>query len=146
MAKAIYQGVSGVARKVKQPFVGVSGVARKVKNAFVGVGGVARQFLDPGMVTVTITGTGDSTYCYVTINNTKYTAPATLQVSPKTSVKLSVKKNDRNTGQQTNGTKYLNGATYTFSNYQVTGNTTFKLEVASDTTYSQHGIIYITTS
>ena len=42
MAKAIYQGVSGVARKVKQPNIGVSGVARKVKSGFVGVSGVAR--------------------------------------------------------------------------------------------------------
>lgn len=44
MAKAIYVGVSGVARKVKQPFIGVSNVARKVKSGYIGVGGVARQF------------------------------------------------------------------------------------------------------
>lgn len=42
MAKTIYIGVGGVARKVKKIYVGVSGVARKVKKAFIGVGGVAR--------------------------------------------------------------------------------------------------------
>ena len=43
MAKAIYRGVSGVARKVKQPSRGVNGVSRKVKNVWRGVSGVARQ-------------------------------------------------------------------------------------------------------
>ena len=42
MAKTMYIGIGGVARKVKQPFVGIGGVARKVKNGFIGVGGVAR--------------------------------------------------------------------------------------------------------
>lgn len=44
MAKNAYIGVSGVARKVKQPYIGVSGVARKVKSGYIGVSGVARQF------------------------------------------------------------------------------------------------------
>ena len=43
MAKAIYNGVNGVARKVKQPYVGVDGVARKVTGGYVGVDGVARE-------------------------------------------------------------------------------------------------------
>lgn len=44
MAKAVYEGVSGVARKIKSQYVGVGGVARKVKSGYIGVGGVARQF------------------------------------------------------------------------------------------------------
>ena len=48
MAKALYDGVSGVARKVKKKYDGVSGVARKVKKAYDGVSGVARQYWSTG--------------------------------------------------------------------------------------------------
>lgn len=44
MAKAFYTGVSGVARKGKQPYLGVNSVARKIKSGCIGVGGVAREF------------------------------------------------------------------------------------------------------
>lgn len=44
MAKGVYIGVGGVARKVKKMYIGVGGVARKVKKAYIGVGGVARVF------------------------------------------------------------------------------------------------------
>lgn len=44
MAKNVYIGVSGKARKIKKIYFGVSGVARKVKKAYVGIGGVARPF------------------------------------------------------------------------------------------------------
>ena len=42
MAKNIYVGVGGKARKIKQLYVGVGGKARKVKKVYVGVGGKAR--------------------------------------------------------------------------------------------------------
>ncbi|SHO53711.1 glycine-rich domain-containing protein [Anaerocolumna xylanovorans] len=42
MAKGMYVGVNGVARKVKKMYVGVNSVARKVKKVYVGVNGVAR--------------------------------------------------------------------------------------------------------
>ena len=48
MAVGIYEGVSGVARKVKSGFMGVSNVARKIKNGYVGVSGVARKFWSGG--------------------------------------------------------------------------------------------------
>lgn len=48
MAKAIYMGIGGVARKVKQPYIGVGNVARKVKTGYVGINGVARQFHQSG--------------------------------------------------------------------------------------------------
>lgn len=44
MSKAEYEGVNGVARKVKSQDLGAGGVARKVSKGFVGVNGVARQF------------------------------------------------------------------------------------------------------
>ena len=61
MAKAQYIGVSGVARKVKQPYIGVSGVARKVKNGYIGVSGVARQFFAGG-TPMSDLATGSSVY------------------------------------------------------------------------------------
>lgn len=44
MAKAVYYGISDVARKVKKMYYGVNGVARKVKKGYIGVNGVARLF------------------------------------------------------------------------------------------------------
>lgn len=49
MAKGIYVGVGGVARKVKKLYVGVGGVARKVKKAYIGVNGVARLMFSAGL-------------------------------------------------------------------------------------------------
>lgn len=50
MAKGVYIGVGGVAKKVKKIYFGVGGVARKVKKAYIGVGGVARCFWSGGEV------------------------------------------------------------------------------------------------
>lgn len=44
MAKALYDSVNGVARKVTKLYDGVGGVARKVTKAYDGVDGVARQY------------------------------------------------------------------------------------------------------
>lgn len=44
MAKGIYVGVDGKARKVKKAYVGVDSKARKIKKGYIGVGGIARQF------------------------------------------------------------------------------------------------------
>lgn len=44
MAKEIYVGVDGIARKVKKAYVGVDGVARKIKKGYIGVNNVARLF------------------------------------------------------------------------------------------------------
>lgn len=42
MAKGIYFGVNGKARKVKKVYIGVGGKARKVKKVYIGVNGKAR--------------------------------------------------------------------------------------------------------
>lgn len=44
MAKDLYYGIDGKARKIKSVYVGVNGVARKVKSGYIGVGNVARPF------------------------------------------------------------------------------------------------------
>lgn len=71
MAKAQYIGVSGVARKVKQPYVGVSGVARKVKSSYVGVSGVARQFFQGGVPASSL-AVGSSVYLKENGTNVEY--------------------------------------------------------------------------
>lgn len=48
MAKGIYFGINGVARKAKKMYFGVNGIARKVKKAYIGVAGIARVFLSGG--------------------------------------------------------------------------------------------------
>ena len=48
MAKGVYIGVGGKARKVKKMYAGIGGKARKVKKAYVGVNGVARLFFSSG--------------------------------------------------------------------------------------------------
>jgi hypothetical protein len=42
MAKGIYFGVGGTAKKVKKLYIGVNGMARKVKKVFIGVGGIPK--------------------------------------------------------------------------------------------------------
>ena len=42
MAKNLYVGVGGKARKMKAAYIGISGKARKIKKIYVGVGGKAR--------------------------------------------------------------------------------------------------------
>ena len=44
MAKKMYFGVAGKARKVKKIYFGVGGKARKVKKGYIGIGGKARPF------------------------------------------------------------------------------------------------------
>ena len=71
MAKAIYRGVSGVARKVKQPSRGVSGVSRKVKNAWRGVSGVARGCFSGGAPLSSL-AVGSSVYMNVNGTRTQF--------------------------------------------------------------------------
>lgn len=51
MAKRVYIGVGGKARRVRKVYFGVGSKARKVKKAYIGIGGVARPFWNDGTVT-----------------------------------------------------------------------------------------------
>jgi hypothetical protein len=64
MARAMYVGVDGKARKVKKLYVGVDGKARKVKKLYVGVNGKARLVYSADQFTYT----GDYTVSQVTID------------------------------------------------------------------------------
>lgn len=48
MAKKVYYGVGGIARKVKKIYYGAGGIARKVRRGYIGVGGIARPFWTGG--------------------------------------------------------------------------------------------------
>lgn len=50
MAKGIWFGVGGKARKVKNIYIGIGGKARRVKKAYIGVGGKARLFWSGGEI------------------------------------------------------------------------------------------------
>ena len=79
MAKGIYRGVSGVARKVTKQYRGVSGVARKVTKQYVGVSGVARQtfasdlyLIKDGEYQVDFTTTSYGSWYKITDENSKF--------------------------------------------------------------------------
>ena len=46
MAKTLYDGVSGVARKIVKVYDGVNGIARRIQKAYDGVAGVARMYFE----------------------------------------------------------------------------------------------------
>lgn len=48
MAKQMYIGVEGKARKIKKGYIGVDGVARKIKKGYIGIDGIARCFFGGG--------------------------------------------------------------------------------------------------
>lgn len=89
-----YIGASGVARKIKKIYVGVNGIARKVKKAYIGVGGVARLCWTQPTI-VTISGTGDETYCYADINGIKYSSAATVEVDIGSEISIFVSSGSR---------------------------------------------------
>ena len=43
MARGVYIGIGGVARKVKRQYIGISGTARRIRRAYIGVNSVARK-------------------------------------------------------------------------------------------------------
>lgn len=54
MAKGMYIGVGGVAKKVKRGYIGVGGVSRKLKKAYIGISSVARLLWSSGGLPVKI--------------------------------------------------------------------------------------------
>jgi len=56
MAKALYDEVGGVARKVTKKYDGVAGVSRKVTKCYDGAAGVARQYFSSGVAYSRVSG------------------------------------------------------------------------------------------
>lgn len=81
MAKSIYIGVDGKARKAKNIYIGVDGKARKVKKMYIGVNGVARLCYTSEVteVTVTIVQSANQTITVI-CNGNSYTSTFTAKV------------------------------------------------------------------
>lgn len=79
MAKSIYIGVDGKARKAKNIYIGVDGKARKVKKMYIGVNGVARLcYTSEVTVTVTIVQSANQTITVICSGNS-YTSTFTAK-------------------------------------------------------------------
>lgn len=80
MAKSIYIGVDGKARKAKNIYIGVDGKARKVKKMYIGVNGVARLCYtsEVTVVTVTIVQSANQTITVI-CNGNSYTSTFTAE-------------------------------------------------------------------
>ena len=50
MAKGVYVGVDGVAKKVKSMYIGVDGIARKIKKAYIGVDNIAKLIYEDAII------------------------------------------------------------------------------------------------
>lgn len=83
--------ISGTVREVSGGKTLVSGTVRDVQKGKTLVSGTVREIRFVVSVTITITGTGTGTGCgaYVTIDGTKYTAPATISVPSGTVARCS---------------------------------------------------------
>lgn len=86
MAKNLYVGVGGKARKMKAAYIGISGKARKVKKIYVGVGGRARLVYQSYIPVTGISATyvlkqtkADDTYASVYYN---YAIDLTATINP----------------------------------------------------------------
>lgn len=78
MAKSIYIGVDGKARKAKNIYIGVDGKARKVKKMYIGVNGVARLCYTSEGVIVTIVQSANQTITVI-CNGNSYTSTFTAE-------------------------------------------------------------------
>ena len=94
--------------------------------------------------TVTITGSGSSSWCYVTINGTKYTSAASVKVESGATVQITVGGDvAKYCYVSLDGTNVLSGSgTYT---YTVTEDCSMKLAMTVHETYYTCGSVEITT-
>lgn len=92
----------------------------------------------PKKLTMTLTGTFNSSYGYVTINGTKYKSAQTVEVEAGTEISVYVggRSSTGNCQVSLNGTKVHSGAgTYTFV---PTNNATIKMSMSGSSYYSYY--------
>lgn len=152
MAKSIYIGVDGKARKAKNIYIGVDGKARKVKKMYIGVNGVARLcYTSEVTVTVTIVQSANQTITVI-CNGNSYTstftakAGSTYTASISASTGYNAGRLNRTSGTLTDNITISATAatlkTYTYTINQPTGGTiTVTVDgVAHTSTFTvQHG-------
>lgn len=152
MAKSIYIGVDGKARKAKNIYIGVDGKARKVKKMYIGVNGVARLcYTSEVTVTVTIVQSANQTITVI-CNGNSYTSTFTAKAGSTYTASISASTGyNAGTLSSTSGTLTDNITisataatlkTYTYTINQPTGGTiTVTVDgVAYTSTFTvQHG-------
>lgn len=152
MAKSIYIGVDGKARKAKNIYIGVDGKARKVKKMYIGVNGVARLcYTSEVIVTVTIVQSANQTITVI-CNGNSYTSTFTAKAGSTYTASISASTGyNAGTLSSTSGTLTDNITisataatlkTYTYTINQPTGGTiTVTVDgVAHTSTFTvQHG-------
>lgn len=152
MAKSIYIGVDGKARKAKNIYIGVDGKARKVKKMYIGVNGVARLcYTSEVTVTVTIVQSANQTITVI-CNGNSYTSTFTAKAGSTYTASISASTGyNAGTLNRTSGTLTDNITisataatlkTYTYTINQPTGGTiTVTVDgVAHTSTFTvQHG-------
>lgn len=154
MAKSIYIGVDGKARKAKNIYIGVDGKARKVKKMYIGVNGVARLcYTSEVTVTVTVTIVQSANQTITVIcNGNSYTSTFTAEAGSTYTASISASTGyNAGTLSSTSGTLTDNITisataatlkTYTYTINQPTGGTiTVTVDgVAHTSTFTvQHG-------
>lgn len=152
MAKSIYIGVDGKARKAKNIYIGVDGKARKVKKMYIGVNGVARLcYTSEVTVTVTIVQSANQKITVI-CNGNSYTSTFTAKAGSTYTASISASTGyNAGTLNSTSGTLTDNITisataatlkTYTYTINQPTGGTiTVTVDgVAYTSTFTvQHG-------
>lgn len=152
MAKSIYIGVDGKARKAKNIYIGVDGKARKVKKMYIGVNGVARLcYTSEVTVTVTIVQSANQTITVI-CNGNSYTSTFTAKAGSTYTASISASTGyNAGTLSSTSGTLTDNITisataatlkTYTYTINQPTGGTIIVTVdgVAHTSTFTvQHG-------
>lgn len=121
MAKSIYIGVDGKARKAKNIYIGVDGKARKVKKMYIGVNGVARLCYT-SEVTVTIVQSANQTITVI-CNGNSYTSTFTAEAGSTYTASISA-----NTG--------YNAGTLSSTSGTLTDNITISATAATLKTYT----------
>ena len=81
--------IDGTAREIESGSVMVDGTVYEIEQGYTLVNGTVHVIeISLPITTVTITGRGNGTYAYVTIDGTKYTQATTLEVPRGTSIRI----------------------------------------------------------
>ena len=135
--------IGSVAFEIEGGTVNIGGVAYELDSGLILAGGTSREIaFAPSEFHITISGTGNTWYCYVTVGGTKYYAATEMTVAPNTNIVCFADSNRTTNKIILNGTTVKTGdqATYT---HTVTSDLTIKLNYTGTSTAST---VTITTS
>lgn len=128
--------IGNVAYEIEGMTANVGGVAREVAGGIALVNGVAREIeLVGGVVdaSITITGSGNTSYLYLTIDGRKHTSAGSLEVPVGTVISCYASRSSGSASIVLNGTTVASGRPARYD-YEVTGNATIKLTYSSYST------------